>query len=293
MNVREGSWQQYDWLREGDVMVPMRDGVRLATDIYRPALDGRPVRARFPALLERTPYDKRPADDLTATAQVLRPPRLRGGLQDVRGRFDSEGEWYAFANEGPDGNDAVDWLAARPCCDGQVGTIGLSYSGSDQTALACLAPEGLAAMFVVRGHVQLPHLRHAPGRCARAALPHLRLPHGDHLQGSDRATGRSRRAAPARARADCATGSRRLPLRAGQTPLRHLPTYERWVIDIAHPRRLRRLLEAARLLRRGVLRQHTPTCRVYLLGGWYDSYARSTTDIYVALSRLQARPGPA
>ena len=76
ISVREGSWQQYDWVREGDVMVPMRDGVRLATDIYRPALDGQALSGPFPVLMERTPYSK-VRDDLTA--EVLRPPRLRGG----------------------------------------------------------------------------------------------------------------------------------------------------------------------------------------------------------------------
>ena len=54
----EGSPQQYDALRENDVTAPMRDGVRLAADIYRPAIDGRAVDFEFPVLLERTPYDK-------------------------------------------------------------------------------------------------------------------------------------------------------------------------------------------------------------------------------------------
>jgi uncharacterized protein len=70
MSVREGSWQQYDWARESDVMVPMRDGVRLATDMYRPALDGQALSGPFPVLMERTPYGK-VRDDLTAMAKYF------------------------------------------------------------------------------------------------------------------------------------------------------------------------------------------------------------------------------
>jgi uncharacterized protein len=135
MSVREGSWQQYDWARESDVMVPMRDGVRLATDIYRPALNGQALSGPFPVLMERTPYGK-VRDDLTAMAKYFARRGYVVAVQDVRGRYDSEGEWYAFAKEGPDGKDALDWFTAQSYCDGQVGTIGLSYSGSDQTALA-------------------------------------------------------------------------------------------------------------------------------------------------------------
>lgn len=66
--TRQGSHQQYDWLREDDVMVAMRDGARLAADIYRPALDGEPAPGPFPVILERTPYNKRRLD---LTAKLL------------------------------------------------------------------------------------------------------------------------------------------------------------------------------------------------------------------------------
>src|SRR5262247_1878768 len=87
----EGSGQQYDWLREDDAMVPMRDGVHLATDVYRPASDGRPLPGPFPALLERTPYDKRgphaAGNWLVASAKFFARRGYVVALQDVRGRF--------------------------------------------------------------------------------------------------------------------------------------------------------------------------------------------------------------
>ena len=73
---RQGSWQQYDWIRESNVMIPLRDGVRLATDIYRPARNGRPVEGRFPVLVERTPYNKERLEHRRGR-EVLRAARVR------------------------------------------------------------------------------------------------------------------------------------------------------------------------------------------------------------------------
>src|SRR5947209_3731038 len=101
---REGSWQAYDVTWERDIMVTMRDGVRLATDIYLPGQNGHAVAAPVPVLLERTPYNKL-RSDLVATAKFFARRGYAVALQDVRGRFNSEGEWYPFALEGPDGAD--------------------------------------------------------------------------------------------------------------------------------------------------------------------------------------------
>ena len=72
-------------------------------------------------------------------------------IQDVRGRFQSEGEWYAFAQEAQDGYDTVEWLGTQTWSTGKVGTMGDSYAGSDQSALATLAPPHLGTMIVAVG----------------------------------------------------------------------------------------------------------------------------------------------
>ena len=93
-----------------DVMVAMRDGVKLATDIYLP--DGEPSpKGPFPAILIRTPYDK---SGSAKTAEFFTRSGYAVAVQDVRGRYASEGEFYIYTQEGPDGRDAVEWLAARP-----------------------------------------------------------------------------------------------------------------------------------------------------------------------------------
>ena len=146
----EGSHQQYDVICRSNVMIPMRDGVRMATDIYIPALGETIVSGKFPTILERTPYDKAGAGNVTNGTYFARRGYICA-IQDVRGRFASEGEWYPFAKEAPDGYDTVEWLAAQEWSDGQIGTMGGSYCGSDQSALATLNPPHLSTMIVAVG----------------------------------------------------------------------------------------------------------------------------------------------
>lgn len=127
-------------LRVLDVRVPMRDGVQLATDVTV-VDDGEPR----PALLVRTPYSRagiRAAHDPVAQA--------RNGwavvLQDVRGRFDSEGSFSPFVQEVEDGFDTVSWCAEQPWCDGSVAMTGMSYNGATQWLAALARPPALKAI---------------------------------------------------------------------------------------------------------------------------------------------------
>lgn len=123
---------------EHGVEVKMRDGTVLRADIYRPKTEG-----SFPVLLERTPYDKNNSSGfgLRAAAQgyiVI--------VQDVRGRYTSEGEWYPFKNESNDGFDTIEWAAALAHTDGRVGMFGGSYVGATQMLAAIAHPPHLAGI---------------------------------------------------------------------------------------------------------------------------------------------------
>lgn len=126
-----------------DVPVAMRDGVRLATDVYRPAASG-----RRPVLVHRTPYNK---DDWWVVGTLMFTPfdAVERGyavvVQDTRGRFKSEGEWVPFFVEGPDGYDAIEWAAAQPWSNGRVGIYGSSYNGVTALQAAVAAPPHLQA----------------------------------------------------------------------------------------------------------------------------------------------------
>ena len=123
---------------ERGVAMKTRDGVTLHADIYRPSGDG-----KFPVLLQRTPYDKNNG------AEFGRRAADQGFLvviQDVRGRYTSEGEWYPFKHETEDGYDTIEWAAALPNSNGKVGMFGGSYVGATQMLAAIGHPPHLAGI---------------------------------------------------------------------------------------------------------------------------------------------------
>lgn len=138
---------------EKNLMVPMRDGVRLATDIFRPALQGKPVETRLPLLLQRTPYGKT-GQRLVAVAQFFARHGYVVALQDDRGTYDSEGVQYKYIGMGRDGYDAIEWLAKLPYTDGQVGMWGTSYAAHTQATAAILKPPHLKTLILNQGGVQ-------------------------------------------------------------------------------------------------------------------------------------------
>jgi putative CocE/NonD family hydrolase len=129
--------ETYGVVFERNVKVVMRDGVVLRADIYRPQAEG-----KFPVLLQRTPYDRRNFEFGLKGVQ-------RGFvviIQDVRGRYASEGEFYTFVNEPNDGYDTVEWAAALPYSNGKVGMFGGSYVGATQMLAAIAHPPHLAGI---------------------------------------------------------------------------------------------------------------------------------------------------
>ena len=133
---------------EKDVDVPMRDGTVLRANITRPDAPG-----PFPALVERTPYSKEAGSEVAVNSPEFFARRgYAVVIQDVRGRFASEGDFYPFRDDGAgvlrDGYDTIEWTAAQPWCDGKVGMIGGSYSGATQYRAALSRPPHLQAQFV-------------------------------------------------------------------------------------------------------------------------------------------------
>jgi len=124
-----------------DVAVPMRDGVILRADVWLPKVEG-----RFPTLVYRTPYGKQFAAKEWTTFDKAVAHGYAVVIEDVRGRYASDGEFVPYQNEGKDGYDTIEWAAKQEWSDGKVGTFGLSYPGAVQWLAAVEAPPHLKAM---------------------------------------------------------------------------------------------------------------------------------------------------
>ena len=282
----EGSHQQHDVICQANVLVPMADGTRLATDVYLPAAaEGKAVDGKFPVILERTPYNKASPGNVTKAKFFAR----RGyvcAIQDVRGRFKSEGEWYPFAKEAPDGYDTVEWLGTQPWSTGAVGTMGDSYAGSDQAALATLNPPHLATMIVAVGASNYYHssMRQNGTLEQRFVVYAYRMAVNSREAEADPALKAALVNLFAGGMPDLV---RQFPLREGSTILRRLPSYERWAIDLQTHGDYDDYWRQRGYAISEYYEEHADVPTLYL-GGWYDSYPRNTCASYVALSRMKS-----
>ena len=265
-----------------DAMVEMRDGVRLATDVYRPAVDGEPVSESMPALVSRTPYGKR--GEMERHGEWFAKRGYVVAIQDCRGRFDSEGTFRMFVDEPEDGYDTVEWIAAQPYCDGQVGTIGSSYGAWVQSGLATQNPPHLSAMFVNQGpsNGRAATLRHHGAFELRWLCWALTLGGGFAQRALDDPALQEHLA-----NVDVREVLSSSPIQRGQSPLRHLPEYEDWLFEMLTTG----AADEGPWSSPGVdFEAHydemadVPT--VYS-GAWYDSYTIGTCRNFAALSERQ------
>ena len=128
---------------EPDQPLMLRDGTITYADVFRPDRPG-----RLPALLQRTPYSKSTPHSRGYSLDAVRAAMAGYAvvIQDVRGRYTSDGEFYPFVDEMSDGYDSVEWVAGQPWCNGRVGMYGSSYVGATQWLAAKAKPPSLQAI---------------------------------------------------------------------------------------------------------------------------------------------------
>lgn len=279
---------KYDVIVAKDIMVPMRDGVRLATDIYRPGRGGEAVVGKFPTVLERTPYNKEGAL-FEFKASYFTKRGYVYALQDCRGRYKSEGEFYIYANEAVDGYDAVEWIAEQPWSDGKVGTQGTSYMGWTQSALAIMNPPHLASMFpnVSIFNAGLHSVRHS-------GAFEMRWLAWSFFMAAD---SKEAMADPVAAKALMDTRLDELltrwPLKRGQTPISLTPAYEAFMFDLLTNSDYGDYWRRKGTGWMGNVEEYVDDhadVPMYYSGCWYDSYTRSTPALYEAMSREKESP---
>lgn len=275
-----------------DAMVPMRDGVHLATDIYLPEGPG-----PFPVLLERTPYGKREANHGDRTEHDPEPrtkPQIarwfaQAGyafvLQDCRGRYASEGEFTKYLNEAEDGADTLAWLLEQPWCDGRIGTLGLSYGAHVQSALACLDPPGLKAMFLDSGGFSSAY--HSGIRQGGAfELKQLTWAHKHALLAPETAADPVRRAALEAQDIRDWIGRR---WTRGNSPLAAAPEYESYVLEQWDHDRLDGFWTRLGLYARGYFDRYADVPMVHL-SSWYDPYSQTAIENFIGLTAIKRGP---
>lgn len=280
-----------DIVASTNVMVAMRDGVRLATDIYRPAIGGVAVDGRFPVVLVRGPYNK---DADLAVARTFVPRGYVFISQDVRGRYRSEGRWRPIADDPNDGFDTATWIGKQPWSDQNIGTIGSSYNGATQHALAIAGAPHVKAMIPrnAMSNFGLYGVRHHGAFELRWLNWVVTL---GNAAGTANALPAALRAAadPSAAPALVDFGGRvqeyvrSLPLRPGTTPLKFAPDYEAWLIEaMSHG-----VYDDFWKNSGSSVVDHLAEYKdipVYHVTGWYDSWGTSVANLnFVELTKAK------
>lgn len=278
------------------IMMPMRDGVRLATALVFPARNGRKAEGRFPALLIRFMGDSRETDGRYGTeAQYFASHGYVVAVQTMRGRVPSEGEsFYLYGRQQYDGADAVEWLASRPWSTGKVGTFGVSHAGVAQYSLATENPRGLAAM--VPAFAQSNYALWSMRTGGALELRYLNWATGASAIGreatDDSVIGAAARAERGRFLEYLSHPPFLFKFEPGLSALRHTPAYESWLLSMVehslYPDTgdfwtdpgLNLTLYYASMA-------DVPTMHH---SGWYDTYPRAKADNRRALAAIKRSP---
>jgi putative CocE/NonD family hydrolase len=287
-----------DYTLHSDVMVAMRDGVRLATDIYIPVGPAEGGQRRFPVILERTPYNK------TAPSRSERTPSnptpmgraevaaffARRGYavvyQDCRGRYKSEGEFVKYLSDGNDGYDTCTWIGKQPWSNGRIGTMGLSYAAHTQGALGSAGAPGVTAMFLDSGGFSNAY----QGGIRQGGAFELKQATWAFNQALESPEIRRDPAKLAAMRAiDIRDWFRRLPWRRGSSPVTLAPEYEDYLFEQWEHGVFDDYWKQLGIYAEGFYDRYVDAAMVHM-SSWYDAYARTATDNYVGLSKRKRGP---
>ncbi len=277
------SISQYEAQVQTNVMVPMRDGIKLATDIYLPSRAGQVVNAKFPVILTRTPYEK------GGNATMGKYYAARGYAfvaQDTRGRYASEGVWHWMTDDGPDGVDAAKWVGEQTWSNGRIGMLGTSYVGGTQHALAMEGSPYLKTVIPVDAVCNMGYASMRNGGAFEMRFWNW------IMLNSGRGSRASRDSATASVLKEMADQRHHylslLPLRKGTTPLKLAAEFEDWLVEAMQHGANDQFWAQNNIIDFAHKYQDIP---VYLVGGWYDSWASNTTASFRAL-KAQPRKNP-
>jgi len=278
---------------DSDVMVRMRDGVRLATDVYRPSAAG-----RYPVILERTPYGKTIPSRSERTSSNPKPLGRaevaeffvsRGYVfvyQDCRGRYKSEGEFVKYLSDGNDGYDTCKWILAQAWCDGKIGTMGLSYAAHTQGALGSAGAPGVAAMFLDSGGFSNAY-QGGIRQGGAFELKQATWAFNNALESPEIQDNPAKLAAMKAV--DVKAWFKRMPWKRGDSPVSLAPDYESYLFEQWEHGDFDAYWKQLGIYGEGFYDQYVDAPMMHM-SSWYDPYPRTATDNFIALSKKKKGP---
>jgi putative CocE/NonD family hydrolase len=284
------STPQFDVYVAHDIMVPMRDGVKLATDVYLPAINGQPLPGPWPAVVERTPYGKSSFLPNTPTGTDYAQHGFALVVQDVRGRYQSEGVFLSYSQEGPDGFDTMQWIYNQPWCNKKIGVTGSSYFASAAQAILVQNAPGLAAGIIRVGpgnyhedgawHGGAFLLAHNVNYALLLALAGTEAVHDPAVQSAIAA------ASQPPAAFDLMKQS---PLARGAAPFGLAPSYDAWYQNWQDHELFDGYWKTIGNSFTDYYSQ-SPDVPILLLSEWYDAFLGGTLDGYAGYRRAHHAP---
>ncbi len=260
LGLLAAGWLSAEIDQQFHVRIPMRDGVNLSANIFRPQTTG-----RWPVLLVRTPYGK--GSELTPHFRAFVEHGFALVIQDVRGRSESEGVFRPLVQEGPDGEDTLNWIGHEPWCDGKIGMFGGSYAGIVQWQVALRNPPFLKAIFpVVSGYDDYFDRFYSRGGAMK--LGHRLLWISENLR------------APGFVRPELSHFMWHLPLRTADRAVsgESVDFYQRSLNHPSYDDFWRALSTREKMDRIRV--------PVFAVGGWFDNYGQSDLEAFSTLRKL-------
>lgn len=275
-------------------MVPMRDGIHLACDIYHPREPG-----AYPVILERTPYGKSVDSRSERSVKAIERPKSRSEVaalfvqhgyvvvyQDCRGRYDSEGQFQKYLDDAADGYDTCVWILQQPWCNGRIGTKGLSYAAHTQAALASAGAPGIAAMFLDSGGFsdafQGGIRQGGAFELKQVTWAYRQAMNSPAVQADAVLKG-------ALAEIDLADWFQKMPWQPGNSPLSLVPEYEAYLFEQWQHGDFNAYWRQPGIYAKGYYDQF-PDCPQVHMSSWYDPYSQTAIDNY--LGQVTRKQGP-
>ena len=266
---------------EKNIMVPMRDGVLLATDIYFPVKDGKRLDGKFPVILHRTPYNKN-LENFDAVNLFCSSGYIVI-YQDCRGRYLSQGKFTKYINEPQDGFDAIEWIARQPWSNGKIGMRGTSYLAHVQASAAKLNPPHLTTIILSMGGTS-NSWKHSVRNHGAFAQKQLTWAFSNVAKESDDPIIRQMMKTE-----KVADWFQALPLKRGLNPLSVSPEIEDYIFEMMEHANYDNYWKQMGYNWEEYYAQTSDIPMIHV-SGWYDNYCQTVIDNYMGLSKIKNSP---